>query len=439
MSETTGAPLDPTHPTDPTGVESDDRSSSGRAAMTGPPSRRSASTGGEQPDDPAVAPVGTPSPASPPDAAPWGDPPTELLLPRGLVVVLGLAAGVIIAAGIRAVPDIIGPVFLALVLTITVEPVRGWMVRHGAPRWLATLSVVIGVYAIIIGLVASAIIGVAQFASILPQYSDQMSSTLAGLREFLAGFGISAERTRDLIGNLDSSKIVSLVTSLLSVIGGVLSSLIFVITLLIFLAVDGAVFGERMNRVRAGREPVLGALNTFAVGTRKYFGVATVFGGIVAVLDWVALLLLGIPAAGLWGLLAFVTNYIPNIGFIIGIVPPALLALLIGGVGQMVAVVVIYCVLNFVIQSVLQPKFVGDAVGLTTTMSFLSLIIWSYLLGPIGAVLAIPASLLVKALLIDMDPHARWLQLFLGDEPVFRPKDPQRRRWSRRHHPGPAA
>ena len=99
---------------------------------------------------------------------------------------------------------------------------------------------------------------------------------------------------------------------------------------------------------------------------------ATIFGGIVAILDGAALLILGIPAAGLWALLAFVTNYIPNIGFIIGLIPPALLALLVGGPSLAITVIVVYCVLNFVIQSVLQPKFVGDAVGLTTTMSFLS-------------------------------------------------------------------
>ena len=127
------------------------------------------------------------------------------------------------------------------------------------------------------------------------------------------------------------------------------------------------------------------------------------------------------------------TNYVPNIGFIIGLVPPALLGLLVGGPSLAITVIVVYCVLNFIIQSVLQPKFVGDAVGLTTTMSFLSLIIWAYLLGPLGAILAIPASLLVKALLVDVDPDARWLQLFLGDEPVFKVKDPNRpKRFSKR-------
>ena len=132
---------------------------------------------------------------------------------------------------------------------------------------------------------------------------------------------------------------------------------------------------------------------------------------------------MGIPAAGLWALLAFVTNYIPNIGFIIGLIPPALLGLLTGGPSLMITVIVVYCVLNFIIQSVLQPKFVGDAVGLTTTMSFLSLIVWAFLLGPLGAILAIPASLLVKAIMVDVDPEAKWLQLFLGDEPILTKKE----------------
>jgi len=153
----------------------------------------------------------------------------------------------------------------------------------------------------------------------------------------------------------------------------------------------------------------------------------------VAILDGTALVIMGIPAAGLWALLAFVTNYIPNIGFIIGLIPPALLGLLVGGPSLMIWVIVVYCVLNFVIQSVLQPKFVGDAVGLTTTMSFLSLIIWAFLLGPLGAILAIPASLLVKAIMVDVDPDARWLQLFLGDEPVLTKKEPGARK--RRRHP----
>src|SRR6478609_6697969 len=344
-------------------------------------------------------------------------------LPRGLIIMLGLAAGVVVAGGIHAVPDIIGPIFLALVLTITVDPLRGMLIRRGAPRWLATLVVILGVYAIIIGLVVAAAIGVAQFVGLMPQYADQIQAELSGLKSWLAGMGVTQEQVQSMLSNIDRSSILSYVGALLSGVMSALTSLLFIITLLIFLAVDGSVFGERMVKHRPGREPALNALGQFAAGTRKYFAVATIFGGIVAVLDGAALVIMGIPAAGLWALLAFVTNYVPNIGFIIGLIPPALLGLLVGGPSLMISVIVVYCVLNFIIQSVLQPKFVGDAVGLTTTMSFLSLILWAFLLGPLGAILAIPASLLVKAIMVDVDPEAKWLQLFLGDEPILTKKE----------------
>lgn len=344
-------------------------------------------------------------------------------LPRGLIITLSLATVVVIAAGIHSVPDLIGPIFLALVLTITVDPLRGMMIRRGAPRWLATLVVVIGVYAIIFGLVIAAAVGVAQFIGLIPQYADQLQADLSGLKSWLAGMGVTQDQIQSALSGLDKSSILSYIASLLSSVMSVFTSLFFIVTLLIFLAVDGSVFSERMVKHRPGREPALNALGNFAKGTRKYFAVATIFGGIVAILDGAALVIMGIPAAGLWALLAFVTNYIPNIGFIIGLIPPALLGLLTGGPSLMIWVIVVYCVLNFVIQSVLQPKFVGDAVGLTTTMSFLSLILWAFLLGPLGAILAIPASLLVKAIMIDVDPNAKWLQLFLGDEPVLTKKE----------------
>ena len=362
-------------------------------------------------------------------------------LPRALIIGLGLACMVIVVMGLRAIPAIIGPVFMALVLTITVNPIRGWLIRAGASAAVASLAVFLTVLAIIVGLFAAAVIGIVQLANLLPQYADQIQQQLDGLQSWLAGFGISQADLQSMFSGIDKSQLAGLVESLLSSVSGIFSFVLFMIVVLIFLAVDAVVFDQRMAKVRVGREPVLDALGVFARGTRKYFGVATVFGGIVAVLDGAALIIMGIPAAGLWALLAFVTNYIPNIGFIIGLIPPALLGLLVGGPGLAIAVIAVYCVLNFIIQSVLQPKFVGDAVGLTTTVSFLSLIVWAYILGPIGAILAIPASLLVKALFVDKDPRAQWLGLFLGDRPVFKDKPRKERKGkaSNASTPSPAA
>ena len=155
---------------------------------------------------------------------------------------------------------------------------------------------------------------------------------------------------------------------------------------------------------------------------------ATIFGAIVAFCDVIALWILDIQYAWLWGLLAFITNFIPNIGFIIGLVPPTIIALLDQDVATAIIVVVVYCVLNFVIQTIIQPRVVGATVGLSPTLSFLSLIVWATILGASGAFLAIPLSLLVKSLLVDADPEHDWVAPLLssgkpGDEAELAPAE----------------
>ncbi len=194
------------------------------------------------------------------------------------------------------------------------------------------------------------------------------------------------------------------------------------VTLLLFMVFDGMSIGRRMNVLRSMRPDIARALGSFTSGTRKYLIVSTVFGLIVAVLDGVALWLLAVPFPLLWALLSFITNYIPNIGFVIGLVPPALLALLDSGWTRMVWVIVVYCVFNVVVQSVIQPKFVGDAVGLSVTITFLSLVFWTWVLGALGALLAIPLTLLAKAVLLDIDPSTRWMDVLIGERAPGREK-----------------
>jgi AI-2 transport protein TqsA len=190
------------------------------------------------------------------------------------------------------------------------------------------------------------------------------------------------------------------------------------ISLLLFLSIEAGGAGDRLASIGADRPMISEALGRFAWGTRQYLLVTTVFGLIVAVLDSVALALLGIPLAVTWGLLSFITNYIPNVGFIIGVVPPALLGLLTGGPQLMVIVIIVYSGINFVVQSIIQPRFIGDAVGLSGTVTFVALVFWAWLLGPLGAILAIPLTLLAKALLVDTDPRAKWADALLRATPA---------------------
>ncbi|WP_459546697.1 AI-2E family transporter [Nocardia sp. X0981] len=350
-------------------------------------------------------------------ATPWS-------IPRGLIVVLTVAGVVVAVTGTKAAADILGPVFLALMLSIAVQPVQSWAQRRGLRPWAGMAGAVVVVYLILLGLIGALVLSAAQLATRLPEYAGAVDDRLAGLRNALSAAGVGDEQIRKALSGIDIGRVVALLESALQGLLGVFSNVFFILALLFFMALDGMTIGAKMDIIARTRPEIAHALTAFARGTRKYLIVSTVFGLIVAVFDGVALWLLGVPLPVLWALLSFITNYIPNIGFVIGLVPPALLALLEGGPQTMVWVIVLYCVINFVVQSVIQPKFVGDAVGLSVTVTFLSLVFWSWVLGALGALLAIPMTLLVKALLVDIDPAGRWIGVLLGEKGVTTERAP---------------
>ncbi|MFJ6095213.1 AI-2E family transporter [Williamsia muralis] len=338
-------------------------------------------------------------------------------LPRGVIVLLGSAALIVTVAGLKSFADILGPVMLALMLTVAVHPLPDWLRRRGVPNSVAILAAVLAVYAVLAVLVVSLVISVAQLSQLLPTYSDEFDDLVTSLKDTLHDNGIGPEQVQDMLAGVDSTKVFGFVEDLLQGFLGVFSNLIFVVVLLLFMAADGISYTPRITLLRQSRPDIAVALTSFSAGTRSYLMVTTVFGLIVASLDTLALWAMDIPLPVLWGLLAFITNYIPNIGFVLGVAPPALLALLEGGPGLMLAVIAVYSVLNVVIQSVIQPKFVGDAVGLSVTLTFLSLVFWSWVLGPLGAILAVPLTLMAKAFLVDIDPATRWADIFLSGSP----------------------
>ena len=341
---------------------------------------------------------------------------TMMQVPAGrtLIVLVAGASAVIVLAGVRSASGIVGPAFLALMLTIAVHPIQGYIQRKGWPTWTGPVVAIITVYLVLLTLSVAIIASLARFATLLPEYQDEAASKLNGLTSKLTDWGVGKQQQEQIAGAFDFGKLAGFMLDLLGSLAAVASDFLFVVILLLFLGLDAAAFPRILRRHGTEHEPMIEALGGFAHGTRQYLIVSTVFGFIVAVIDTIALWALGVPAPVLWGLLAFITNYIPNIGFIIGLVPPAVLALLEGGWSLMIVVIVLYCVINFILQSVIQPRFVGDAVGLSTSVTFLSLVFWAWVLGPLGALLAVPLTLLAKAILVDSDPNARWLVPLLG-------------------------
>jgi AI-2 transport protein TqsA len=368
------------------------------------------------------------------------------LMPRSLVILLGAGAAVLVLAGIRAVAWLVGPVFLALILVIVLSPVQTWLRRRGWPSWLTTLVLVLSVTGVLVVLGLIVVVSIARLGALVPQYADRSDDLMTSLSSSLEGLDVAPGQLADAVDAVDPAKVVTLVGTLLGGLAGAASSLVFLLCLMFFLSVEAGGIDRRLAAVATDRPELATALRSFAHGTRSYLLVSTVFGLVVAVLDGIALVLIGVPLPLLWALLAFITNYVPNVGFVIGLVPPALLALLTSGVPDMLLVIAVYSVLNFVIQSLIQPRYVGDSVGLAMTTTFVALVFWAWLLGPLGALLAIPLTLLAKALLVDVDPTARWATALAGslapDPRATAPREPTvpHPRWrSRRSRPAVVA
>src|SRR3954470_465164 len=351
------------------------------------------------------------------------------VLPRALVMLLGAGAAVLVLAGVRSIAWLVGPAFLALIIVIALSPVQSWLRRQHWPAWLTTLVLVLLVLGVLVVFALVVVVSLARLASTLPQYADRSTSLLNSLSSSLSAFGVDQQQLQAAVSKINPAKVVTLIGTLLAGLSGLLTALVFLVCLMLFLSVEAGGIDRRLAAVASDRPDLATALRSFAHGTRSYLLVTTVFGLIVAVLDGVALAIIGVPLAVMWALLAFITNYIPNVGFLIGVVPPALLALLTSGVPEMLVVIGVYCALNFVIQPLIQPRFVGDSVGLAMTTTFVALVFWTWLLGPIGAILAIPLTLLAKALLVDVDPAAGWATALAGSlapEPKA-PRPPRRR------------
>lgn len=336
--------------------------------------------------------------------------------------VLVLAGLVIVGVGLRSVASIVGPVLLVITLVITVYPLSRWLVRHKVPQAIASIVALLAVYAMVLAVLGAVVWSLTRLVTTLTDYSaaftDLYNQALAGLDSL----GLSKSLIQEGLSSVNLSSFAGLAQTLLNSVSNGVSLLALMLATVFFLVFDAVGIEDRIAIIRKARPHVADALIDFAQSVRKYWVVTTVFGLIVAVIDVAALAIIGVPLALTWGVLAFVTNYIPNVGFLLGLLPPTLIALLEGGPGDAIAVLAAYTLINVIIQTLIQPRFTGDAVGITGTVAFLSLIFWAYLLGVLGALLAVPATLLVKALLVDHSESSRWVGALINSSPRSKPK-----------------
>lgn len=353
---------------------------------------------------PAPALAAPPAPAAPADGT-----------HRTAFILIALGGAALASFGIAAISSIFSSVFFGLVLTICVYPVRRWLESRGVPRGVGTVAVLLAVVALLAAFVGALIIAVGQFLTLLPQYEPQIEQWLGAVGMWLEGFGIGPEQVAAILASFQPSALIGYLGGIAGSAAGLLSSAVVLLTVLILMAADSSYASTITANIRARRPAAGEALLRFSDGVRRYMVATTGLGLAQGLVNWGALAIMGIPGAALWGMLSFLCSFIPNIGYFIALVPPIVFGALTGGWPLVIAVIVVYGVFNAVIQSVIQPKVVGNAVSLNQTITFVSVLFWAVVLGPMGAILAVPLTLLVRMLLIDSDPRTEWLRPALGE------------------------
>ncbi|GAA4152015.1 AI-2E family transporter [Leifsonia shinshuensis] len=354
-------------------------------------------------------------PEAQPPEGPDTDQAAETANGRSVRILLGLASGIVILFGFHAIAGILAPSLLALVLVICAQPVRVWLERHGTPSGVATGAVALTTFALLAGFVALLIIAMAQFVGMLPQYKAQFQQLGQQFANWLSSIGISPQDLKVVTQGFDPTKLLNFFSGLLGGAFGLITFGVIVLTMLILMPADAAYTPTLLRQLEPTKPNLVYAMTGFAHSVRRYMVVTTLLGIVQGVINGIALWILGVPAALLWAILSFLCSFIPNVGYFLALVPPLVFGYLIGGWGTVIAIIVIYGIVNAVVQSVVQPKVVGNAVALSQTLTFFSVLLWAVVLGAIGAILAIPLTLLARAILVDSDPRARIWRAAIGD------------------------
>lgn len=327
---------------------------------------------------------------------------------------LTLAAVVVVIAGMKASQEILVPFLLALFLAVLAASPMFWLQRKGMPVWLSLLVVVVGFLLIgvaLAGLVSSA---VADFSQNLPAYQAKLRGQSQSVIGWLDGLGLDTSKM-NLSEVFNPGAAMSLVGTMLNGLGGVLANSFLIILTVIFMLLEAAGFHEKIRYISGHCHMTLGNIDQFTDKVRQYIGIKSWVSLATGVLVTVALFIIGVDYPLLWGVLAFALNFVPNIGSFIAGVPPVLLALIQLGPWHSLATAVVFIVVNILMGNVIEPRFMGRGLGLSTLIVFLSLIFWGWVLGPVGMLLSVPLTITVK-IALDAREETRWLSILLGPE-----------------------
>ncbi len=326
---------------------------------------------------------------------------------------LTIAGAIVVLAGMHAAQSIIGPILIALIITIAWSPGSEYLRKKGwHPSVAALMGIVLGVVviALFVALVWSSLL---QLQDNLPGYQPRIAALQAMARRKLADMPFDTSRV--FSGEVFSpGAIVGYALQVVQQFTKTVGNVFLLVLLMAFMMLEAVRYPQKLEDALSASPEAVERFAAFGDSIRSYVVLNAIFGLIAAVLDTILLLSLGVDFAILWGVLSFLLSFLPNIGFIIALTPPTLLALIQFGFGRAAAVLAGYIVINTLMDNIVKPRFVGSRLDLAALTVVLSLLFWGWLLGAMGALAAVPLSIGTRFLFESFN-ESRWLAHLMSD------------------------
>lgn len=327
---------------------------------------------------------------------------------------LTLAALVIIMAGIKTASSILIPFLLSIFIAIICNPLINKAEQYKVPKAIAVVFVIaifVGMGLTLAGLIGNSL---NELSLVMPEYKVQLTRDFSGLIDQLADFNIHIS-SKLLMQYLDPAAAMSFAADMLSGFGGIMANLFFIILTVVFMLFEASSMPAKLHLAMKDPQMKMRKIDKFLTSVNQYLAIKTVVslatGMVVSLMLW----MFGLDFFILWGVLAFLLNYIPNIGSIIAAVPAVLLALLQLEPSSALFIAAGYMAINMVMGNVVEPKYLGRGLGLSTLVVFLSLIFWGWLLGTAGMLLSVPLTMIIK-IAFETSEEGQWISIMLSDE-----------------------
>ena len=321
-------------------------------------------------------------------------------------------AFVVVVSGLKMAGPLLVPFLLAVFIAMIVSPLLNWLKVRKVPGGIAIVLIVALVF--LVGLLLAAVIGssVESFRQDIPVYSTKLSDMSTEVQQWLSlrGIDINAQQWQS---SFDPGAVMGLVGSTLASFGNVMTNAVMILLTVVFILAENMSFGEKLRLAR-GADKSQAWLVSFSDAVHSYLAIKAAISLVTGILIFIWLSVLGVDYAVLWGLLAFLLNFIPTVGSFIAAVPAVLLALVQLGLLHAGLTLAGFVMVNLVMGNAVEPRWMGKGLNLSPLVVFVSLVLWGWVFGPVGMLLSIPLTIMIK-IALENQPDTRWIGVMMGD------------------------